>query len=295
MIGNLFGRRRGAPRREPGEALEGVPACGEHAEPTAERCPGCVVGGSGAGQCSRVAPAAPLMKRSTFVRGMGAAAGLFAASGTMGAIARAAAQQSAEVAAGAAKVAAVPGLFLGSVKQLAKSQAAVYTDPASGDPAILLHLTDGRYVAYDAVCTHAGCTVQYDAKRQLMVCPCHGATYDPAHGAKVLAGPTSTPLSPLAVRVDASQNVYALDAKGTGSHINRLKPAPAYAGQTGDDGGGRGGGQGGGDGNGSGQPGDDGARVTGHAHAIRGSNTQRPGTLRLRRTAATRRIRARDD
>src|SRR5579871_3499423 len=95
-----------------------------------------------------------------------------------------------------------PGLLLGSVRTLPRNQALTYTDPASGDPALLLHLADGRFVAYDAVCTHAGCTVTYDPVQRRLVCPCHGAVYDPARGAAVLAGPAPSPLAALAIRVN---------------------------------------------------------------------------------------------
>jgi thiosulfate dehydrogenase [quinone] large subunit len=91
---------------------------------------------------------------------------------------------------------------------LPRNSAGQYTDPISGDPAVLVHLSNGQFVAYDAVCTHAGCTVEYDPSQQQLVCPCHGATYDPAHGAQVLAGPTSQPLAPLQVTVDARGNAY---------------------------------------------------------------------------------------
>ncbi len=191
------------------------------------------------------------------MRALGAAAGLFAASGDLGSIARAATKQAP---AGSSAAAAGPGRYLGSVKSLAAKQAAIYTDPASGDPAMLIHLANGKYVAYDAVCTHAGCTVQFDPKRQLMVCPCHGATYDPAQGAKVLGGPTSTPLAALAVRVDAGQNVYALDAKSNGSQASQLKQPAPYTGQTGDDGGSSTG-RGAGDDGGTGGGGDGGSRA----------------------------------
>jgi Rieske Fe-S protein len=231
----------------------------QSADQPASPCPGCMAHAGGPSLCAQSAPPAPVVRRSTFVRGLGAAAGLFAVSGAMGSIARVAAKQSPAAAAATAAPAALtgPGRFLGSVKSLALKQAATYTDPASGDPAMLVHLANGKYVAFDAVCTHAGCTVQFDAKRQLIVCPCHGATYDPAQAAKVLGGPTNTPLAPLAVRVDANQNVYALDAKANGSQANQLKQSTAYTGQTGDDGGGNGT-RGGSDDGGSG---DDGGRV----------------------------------
>ena len=98
--------------------------------------------------------------------------------------------------------------FLGNVKQLPPNSAGQYTDPISNDPALLVHLPDGKFVAYDAVCTHAGCTVEYDPTQHDLVCPCHGAVYDPAHGAQVLAGPAPQPLASLDVLIQPNGNAY---------------------------------------------------------------------------------------
>ena len=97
---------------------------------------------------------------------------------------------------------------LGNVSSVPENSAAQYTDPGSGDPALLVHLPSGKFVSYDAVCTHAGCTVGYDPNQSLIVCPCHGAVYDPAHGAKVLAGPAPYPLKKLKVNIKPNGNVY---------------------------------------------------------------------------------------
>lgn len=71
-----------------------------------------------------------------------------------------------------------------------------------------MHLPDGKFVAYDAVCTHAGCVVEYDPTQHELVCPCHGAVYDPAHGAQVLAGPAPQPLASLDVLIQPNGNAY---------------------------------------------------------------------------------------
>jgi len=132
---------------------------------------------------------------------------------------------------------AATGLWLGNARSLTPAQALTYTDPGSGDPALLLRLTTGQYVSFDAGCTHALCTVRYDSRRHLLVCPCHGATFDPAHGAAVLVGPARDPLYQLPIHVGASGDVFYLAAPA-GPRVNRLKNAPLYTGQTEDDGGG---------------------------------------------------------
>ncbi len=80
----------------------------------------------------------------------------------------------------------------------------------AGDPGVLLQLPDGRFVAYDAICTHAGCTVAWNAADALLECPCHGATYDPADAARVLSGPTLQPLSALRLEVDPATGIIRL-------------------------------------------------------------------------------------
>jgi thiosulfate dehydrogenase [quinone] large subunit len=82
-----------------------------------------------------------------------------------------------------------------------------FTAPAplpAGDPGIVVRLSDGSYVAFDAVCTHAGCTVEWDAPDKVLYCPCHGAAFDPANNAAVLGGPTNQPLASLPIVVDAA-------------------------------------------------------------------------------------------
>jgi thiosulfate dehydrogenase [quinone] large subunit len=54
---------------------------------------------------------------------------------------------------------------------------------------IAVRLSDHRVVAYRAGCTHAQCIVSFDPGRGLITCPCHGAEFDPGHGAAVVSGP----------------------------------------------------------------------------------------------------------
>jgi Rieske Fe-S protein len=58
--------------------------------------------------------------------------------------------------------------------------------------------TEGTVVAFDATCTHQGCTVR--ATEDGLVCPCHGSAFDPATGAAV-HGPATEPLAPVRVTV----------------------------------------------------------------------------------------------
>lgn len=87
------------------------------------------------------------------------------------------------------------------------NSATSFTLPSNGDPGVLVHLNDGRFVAFDATCTHAGCPVQYDPGSQDLYCPCHGAVFDPAHDAAVLQGPADTPLTAVSVTVQGNGDI----------------------------------------------------------------------------------------
>ncbi|HEY2916169.1 MAG TPA: Rieske 2Fe-2S domain-containing protein [Candidatus Limnocylindrales bacterium] len=80
----------------------------------------------------------------------------------------------------------------------------------AGDPGIVVQLADGSFVAYDAVCTHAGCTVEWDQPDVALVCPCHGAAFDPARGAAVLQGPARRPLASIPIVVDQAAGTISL-------------------------------------------------------------------------------------
>jgi thiosulfate dehydrogenase [quinone] large subunit len=100
------------------------------------------------------------------------------------------------------------GTRIGSLADLTAQGSLTFNDPATGDPALAVQLQGGAVVGFDAVCTHAGCTVQYDSGQRLIFCPCHGAEFDPAHAAAVVAGPAPTPLAPIKVQVASDGNVY---------------------------------------------------------------------------------------
>ena len=96
------------------------------------------------------------------------------------------------------------GRKIATLGQLPIGRAIGFDAPGIG-PAALVRLADGSVVAYSRVCTHAGCLVGYDAQAHLLVCPCHGAAFDPSQRAEPMPGsPTSTPLRRIPVIVDRS-------------------------------------------------------------------------------------------
>jgi cytochrome b6-f complex iron-sulfur subunit len=68
-------------------------------------------------------------------------------------------------------------------------------------PAMLIHHKDDTWVALSAVCTHLGCTVQYEPDANRIHCACHGGVYDPQTGANV-SGPPPKPLKKFKVAVN---------------------------------------------------------------------------------------------
>ena len=106
-------------------------------------------------------------------------------------------------------VAKPPGTAIGPARDVPVGGAASFQDPASGDPALALQLTKGQFVAYDAICPHAGCTVGYSSAAKLIVCPCHGSEFDPANGA-VIAGPAPHGLGTIAIAEGPDGQLYAV-------------------------------------------------------------------------------------
>src|SRR5215204_5660321 len=99
----------------------------------------------------------------------------------------------------------VGGAAIASESEVTPGSAFTFKD--SGNPAVLVHLKSGDFVAYSAVCTHQGCTVAY--KGGNLACPCHGSVFDPAKGAEVVAGPAPTPLPEIPVKIQGGEVIRA--------------------------------------------------------------------------------------
>jgi thiosulfate dehydrogenase (quinone) large subunit len=106
---------------------------------------------------------------------------------------------------------ASPANLIGTMSDLRSQGALMFQDPSSGDPVIVVD-AKGSVVAYDAVCTHQGCTVEYDPNAVLLFCPCHGAEFDPTRGAQVVAGPARRPLAQFPLTIDSSTGRIYLKA-----------------------------------------------------------------------------------
>ena len=100
---------------------------------------------------------------------------------------------------------AAGGTAIASESEVAPGSSIKFKD--SGEPAVLVHLDNGDFVAYSAVCTHQGCTVAYQGGE--LACPCHGSVFDPADGAAVVTGPATSPLPKIPVKVQGGEVVRA--------------------------------------------------------------------------------------
>ena len=54
-------------------------------------------------------------------------------------------------------------------------------------PGLLVNTSRGELLAFNAVCPHLNCTVQYDPQANLIWCPCHSGRFDLT--GKVISGP----------------------------------------------------------------------------------------------------------
>lgn len=147
--------------------------------------------------------------RRTVVVGAGAAAALAAASAIL-----ATASAGLGRAIGGVKTSKPPtqltttsaGTEIGSASQVAVGGSASFTIPSSQEPGIILQPTAGNFVAYNAVCPHAGCTVSYYKSNDALVCPCHTSIFKVSDGSLV-SGPSPTGLANLNV-VERNGNLY---------------------------------------------------------------------------------------
>jgi len=75
-----------------------------------------------------------------------------------------------------------------------------FTTSKQGIPAILFRTKTGVF-AYSTICTHQGCSVTYNKSKKSLICPCHGAQFDPLKGGKPTTGPAETALATIKVAI----------------------------------------------------------------------------------------------
>ena len=98
------------------------------------------------------------------------------------------------------------GTVIGSTSQ-ATNSAVSFTNPADSQGSFLIHLGNGNWVACERSCTHQGAWVNYDPTTGHLICPAHGAIFDPANAFSVLQGPAAKPLPAVPIHVNANGTV----------------------------------------------------------------------------------------
>lgn len=81
--------------------------------------------------------------------------------------------------------------------------------PTRNDPAVLLRSKEGEYRAYSRRCSHAGCSVELDAPRRCLMCPCHNGAFDAQMG-HVMFGPPRRPLDQIVLQIRAGGQIWAI-------------------------------------------------------------------------------------
>lgn len=69
---------------------------------------------------------------------------------------------------------------------------AAYRDEGALLDVLLLHPSQGRYLALWRLCTHGACAVEHRAAERDLLCPCHRSRF--AEDGAVLVGPATRPL-----------------------------------------------------------------------------------------------------
>ncbi|HEY8227769.1 MAG TPA: Rieske 2Fe-2S domain-containing protein [Pyrinomonadaceae bacterium] len=93
----------------------------------------------------------------------------------------------------AAGVTGYPAVKIEGAVAMAPRSFLLFSYPSRNDPAILVRTSDGKFFAHAQKCSHLGCSVNFNAQRDCLECPCHLGAYDLKNGS-VLHGPPRRPL-----------------------------------------------------------------------------------------------------
>jgi arsenite oxidase small subunit len=104
-----------------------------------------------------------------------------------------------------------PKVALGRVADVPPGQARVFAYPGKENPALLVHLMNGEWRAYEGTCTHLSCVVYWDVASEKLICPCHNAAFAAETGT-VLMGPPRQPLPRIELSVEGD-TIYAVGIK----------------------------------------------------------------------------------
>jgi Rieske Fe-S protein len=105
----------------------------------------------------------------------------------------------------------LPKVALGRITDIPRGEARPFVYPGKNNPALLIHLPNGEWRAYEGTCTHLSCVVYWDPESERLICPCHNAAFSIGTGA-VLMGPPRYPLPRIELSVEGD-TIYAVGIK----------------------------------------------------------------------------------
>lgn len=97
---------------------------------------------------------------------------------------------------------------VGTVAQLSKTNQLLNKNSPVGTVLVVRTSPTSNVSAVNPTCTHAGCAVNWAAKSQKFVCPCHGSEF--GIDGKVLKGPASKPLKTYKAKIEGDSVLVSL-------------------------------------------------------------------------------------
>jgi Rieske Fe-S protein len=117
-------------------------------------------------------------------------------------------------------VLAYPPVKIEGAEKLIVGSSLYFEYPTRNDPAVLLRSSEGEYTAFSRKCSHAGCSVEFDAAARCFKCPCHKGMFDSRIG-YVMHGPPQRPLDQIVLQMRSGGQVWAV-GKSIGKNAERI-------------------------------------------------------------------------
>jgi len=113
-----------------------------------------------------------------------------------------------------------PPIKIAGAEKLIVGSSLYFEYPTRQDPAVLVRSAEGEYSAFSRKCSHAGCSVEFDAGGRCFKCPCHRGMFDARIG-NVMYGPPQRPLAQIVLQMRAGGEVWAV-GKYIGNNTDRF-------------------------------------------------------------------------
>lgn len=104
---------------------------------------------------------------------------------------------------------AYPPMKIEGAERLQPGSFLYFSYPKRDDAAVLVRSQEGEFVAFSRKCAHLACSIDFEASRKCLVCPCHRGAYDARTG-YVMYGPPGRPLDQIVLQVRAGGEVWAV-------------------------------------------------------------------------------------